>query len=76
MKNASRSRHRAFAGHTLFGLAASVLVLAAAGKARASTNGPLPLIIRIHGGAFKSGDKSGEASSLPSLQARGYTINN
>jgi len=39
-----------------------------------STNGPLPLIIRIHGGAFKSGDKSDEASSLPALQARGYAV--
>jgi acetyl esterase/lipase len=34
----------------------------------------LPLIIRIHGGAFKSGDKSGEASSVPALQARGYAV--
>jgi acetyl esterase/lipase len=39
-----------------------------------TTNGPLPLIIRIHGGAFLGGDKSSEASSVPALQARGYAV--
>jgi acetyl esterase/lipase len=39
-----------------------------------TTNGPLPLIIRIHGGAFSAGDKSSEASSVPALQARGYAV--
>jgi len=39
-----------------------------------STNGLLPLIIRIHGGAFSGGDKSSEASSVPALTARGYAV--
>jgi acetyl esterase/lipase len=39
-----------------------------------TTNSPLPLIIRIHGGAFSAGDKSSEASSVPALQARGYAV--
>lgn len=39
-----------------------------------TTNGPLPLIIRIHGGAFFGGDKSSEASSVAALQARGYAV--
>lgn len=39
-----------------------------------TTNGPLPLIIRIHGGAFLGGDKSSEASSIAALQARGYAV--
>jgi acetyl esterase/lipase len=39
-----------------------------------ATNGPLPLIIRIHGGAFSAGDKSSEASAVPALTARGYAM--
>lgn len=39
-----------------------------------TTNGPLPLIIRIHGGAFSGGDKSSEASAVPALTARGYAV--
>ena len=40
----------------------------------ATANGPLPLIIRIHGGAFSGGDKSSEASAVAALQARGYAV--
>jgi acetyl esterase/lipase len=39
-----------------------------------TTNGPLPLIIRIHGGAFSGGDKSSEASAVPALTTRGYAM--
>ena len=36
--------------------------------------GPFPLIIKIHGGAFKSGDKAMEESAVPSYTAKGYAV--
>jgi len=36
--------------------------------------GPFPVIIAIHGGAFKSGDKSGELGYLQEALTRGYAV--
>jgi len=36
--------------------------------------GPFPVIIAVHGGAFKSGDKTGELSYLSTALAAGYAV--
>jgi acetyl esterase/lipase len=36
--------------------------------------GPFPVIISVHGGAFKSGDKSGELDFLSAALASGYAV--
>lgn len=36
--------------------------------------GPFPVIVMIHGGAFKSGDKSGELGALTTALERGYAV--
>ena len=36
--------------------------------------GPFPLIIKIHGGAFKAGDKAMEETAVPSYTAKGYAV--
>ncbi len=37
-----------------------------------SGTGPFPVVVMIHGGAFKSGSKSDEAGNCAALTARGY----
>jgi acetyl esterase/lipase len=36
--------------------------------------GAFPLIIKIHGGAFKAGDKAMEATTVPAILAKGYAV--
>lgn len=36
--------------------------------------GPFPVIVMIHGGAFKSGDKAGELGALTTALERGYAV--
>jgi acetyl esterase/lipase len=36
--------------------------------------GPFPVIVNVHGGAFKSGDKTGELDFLPAALAGGYAV--
>jgi acetyl esterase/lipase len=40
----------------------------------AGANGPSPLVIAVHGGAFMVGDKDMEADLVPALTARGYAV--
>ena len=37
-------------------------------------DGPWPLVISIHGGAFRYGDRTGDLSAVPALLARGYAV--
>ena len=39
-----------------------------------SGTGPFPVIVAIHGGAYKSGDKSGELSYLQAALDKGYAV--
>ena len=39
-----------------------------------NATGPVPLVIFIHGGAFKGGDKSMEAGNVQALLDRGYAV--
>jgi len=37
-------------------------------------DGPWPLVISIHGGAFRHGDRTGDLFAVPALLARGYAV--
>ncbi len=36
--------------------------------------GPHPVVVAVHGGAFRAGDRTGELDALPALLAHGYAV--